>query len=370
VTHAVIYLLYTFNEHIPNFMKNLKNHLIVLLLIAAFSINSNLVKAQSSIVVTSNADSGAGTLRQAIINAVDGDIITFNLSTGNETITILSELVIMKSLTINGSNTAGSGTAVTVKVTTPGVSAWRVFDINAIGGKTTTISNMTIKGGLASNGGGGIMFQNLNTYNLNYVNITESKCNGTYGGGGIYASSVLAINLNHCSVYGNESSGAYGGGGAYFWNCASVKIENSSIYNNTSTNNGGGIYAQNRDLPNSNAFLLINSTIFGNVITGTTVGKANGGGLWIDLFGVGNCNIKNSTISDNKAHRYGGGLFLNGGDLMVQNTILGNNTLVLSSTNGGYGKDYYNYNLGTLTDNGYNIIEYQDGYYIIYFEKK
>ena len=60
-------------------------------------------------VVTNNANSGAGSFRQAITDVTAGGTITFNLSAGNETITIASELVIIKAMTINGANTSGSG---------------------------------------------------------------------------------------------------------------------------------------------------------------------------------------------------------------------------------------------------------------------
>ena len=99
-------------------------------------------------VVTSNADSGAGTLRQAITDVGSGETITFNLSTGNETIIIASELLINKSLTIDGANTAGSGVPVTVQVTTPATSPYRVFNIAVLG--TVTINNLIMYGSLVN----------------------------------------------------------------------------------------------------------------------------------------------------------------------------------------------------------------------------
>jgi len=66
-------------------------------------------------VVTDNGDSGAGTLRQAILEVIDDDTISFNLASGSETIIISSELSITESLTINDANAAGSSTAVTVQ---------------------------------------------------------------------------------------------------------------------------------------------------------------------------------------------------------------------------------------------------------------
>src|SRR5262249_21305783 len=58
-------------------------------------------------VVTSTADSGAGTLRQAIADACATDSITFSLGGAAQTITLTSgELVIGKNLTITGPGAA------------------------------------------------------------------------------------------------------------------------------------------------------------------------------------------------------------------------------------------------------------------------
>src|SRR6266404_5567953 len=60
-----------------------------------------VVKA-ATITVTSTGDSGAGTLRQAILDANSGDTINFSLA-ANSTITLTTaELLINKSLTISG----------------------------------------------------------------------------------------------------------------------------------------------------------------------------------------------------------------------------------------------------------------------------
>ena len=57
-------------------------------------------------VVTSNSDSGVGTLREAIAAVGSGETITFNLGAGDETITLTSQISISDSMTIDGSNTA------------------------------------------------------------------------------------------------------------------------------------------------------------------------------------------------------------------------------------------------------------------------
>ena len=210
------------------------NLVLGMMLIMLLAMSTSLMAA--TYMVTDNGDSGAGTLRQAIIDAGDGDEITFNLSSGNETIVITEDLDITESLTINGSNTAGSGTAVTVQVTTPGTSTWRVFDITA-SGKTINISNMTIKGGnlIGSTSGGGILFGANASLNLNYVNVSGSK---GWNGGGIYAYTSNTLNLSYCSIYGNTASGVNNsGGGLRLYECNSCTIENCTIYNNSQHNN-------------------------------------------------------------------------------------------------------------------------------------
>src|SRR6478735_7989246 len=57
----------------------------------------------ATITVTNTNDSGAGSLRQALADAVDGDTINFNSSLNGETITLTSgQLVVDKSVAING----------------------------------------------------------------------------------------------------------------------------------------------------------------------------------------------------------------------------------------------------------------------------
>ena len=298
-------------------------------------------------VVTSNANSGGGSLRQAIIDAGDGDEITFNLSAGNETITILSELAIAESLTINGSNDVGSGVDVTVQVTTPGTSTYRVFNINA-SGKTITLSNLTIKGGNISGNGGGIYIA-AGTVTIEKSSISNSKASN---GGGIYNLGTLTIidgtiSLNNATQT-EFNSETHGGG---IFNASTLTINNSTISENTAASTGedynftygGGIY-------NEGTLTINNSTITGN--TATSIGiqeevdEAYGGGICND----GTSLINNTTIcnntSDGATLSEGGGISLYG-TLTIQNSIIANNS-------GDF--DYENYS-GTLTDNGYNFVE-------------
>jgi hypothetical protein len=109
-----------------------------------------------SITVTNPGDSGPGTLRQAILNASDGDTINFAPSlTGARFAAIIGltsgELTINKSLDIEGLGPnhlviSGLGTSRIFDVTTPGVKV-------TIAGLTITNSMAPLGGGILNQGG-------------------------------------------------------------------------------------------------------------------------------------------------------------------------------------------------------------------------
>src|SRR6476646_5822152 len=57
---------------------------------------------QTTIIVTNTNDNGPGSLRQALVDAQDGDTIQFDSSLNGQTITLSGELVIDKNITISG----------------------------------------------------------------------------------------------------------------------------------------------------------------------------------------------------------------------------------------------------------------------------
>src|SRR5262249_7049340 len=98
----------------------------------------------SNITVTTTTDGGAGSLRQAILDAASGGTINIS-ATG--TITLTNPLpVIFKTLTING---PGAG-----NLTISGNNLWRLFFVDAVSG-TVNINNLTLANGRAKGGDGG-----------------------------------------------------------------------------------------------------------------------------------------------------------------------------------------------------------------------
>ncbi|MCK4340057.1 MAG: T9SS type A sorting domain-containing protein [Candidatus Cloacimonetes bacterium] len=93
---------------------------------------------------------------------------------------------------------------------------------------------------------------------------------------------------------------------------------------------------------------MTNCTVSGNTANYAALG---GGGLF--TLGapatITNCTFANNTMPNSN----GGGIYLHNNTLYIKNTIIANNTA--SGT-----ADFYK-NSGTLTDNGYNIVETQSG---------
>ena len=242
----------------------------------------------ATITVTNNNDSGAGSLRQAIADAVAGDTITF---AGDYTITLASRLTINKNLTIDG-----TGHSITIS----GGGAVQVMSIN--NGVTVSLNNLTLKDGSALlHGGGGIFNEGTLTVN----NSIFSSNSATNAGGGIYNAGTLTVNNSTFS-----SNSATIGGGIY--NAGTLTVNNSAFSSNSSTPlSGGGIYNDN-----GGTLTVTNSTFSGNAAIDTGGGISNGGTL----------TISNSTFSGNSSANAGGGILNNGGTLTVSNSTFSGNS--------------------------------------------
>ncbi len=89
----------------------------------------------ATLVVTNTSDSGAGSLREALDDANDGDVIDATGISG--TITLASQLTVSDNVTINGPGASS--------LTVSGDNAVRVFYIDA--GKTVVINDLTVANG-------------------------------------------------------------------------------------------------------------------------------------------------------------------------------------------------------------------------------
>ena len=131
-----------------------------------------------ALTVTSSADSGAGTLRQAILDAAAGDTIDF--AAGISPITLTSaELLINKSLTISG---PGANLLTVRRSTAGGTANFRIFHI-ASGAFNVTISGLTISNGNIAANGGGISNESTSPVHIADSTVSGNTAAGAAGGG-------------------------------------------------------------------------------------------------------------------------------------------------------------------------------------------
>jgi hypothetical protein len=321
-------------------------------------------------VVTTNADSGTGSLRDAIANACAGSTITF-ANTVVSPITLTSgELAIDANLTIQG-----PGADV---LTISGGNSSRVFNVGSVNDANVTISGLTIANGKVTDtlgqGGGGIL-SNLITSNLVISNCTisgntDSVSSTRYPlGGGICNNNTGTVTITNSTISGNTVSastadGNAQGGGICNNNNGTVTITNSTISGNTA---GGSGFSSGGGILNYGTVTIINSTVSGNE-------AENGGGIYND---GPVSHIANSTISGNTA-TYGGGVYnINTVTQITNNTISGNtattgggiynggtaetviSNIIAANTASGSGPDFSN--ADSVTSESYNLIGVSDG---------
>jgi predicted outer membrane repeat protein len=303
----------------------------------------------STLTVTSIADRGTGSLRADIAAAQNGDTINFDKSLDGQTITLKSELLINKNLTITG---PGAG-----QLTVSGNNLTRVFEVAQ--GMQATLSGLTISNGFAVNGAGILVdtgavlavsdstlsgnsasktpkfVANFGGGIDNYGTATISNCTLTNntsqaGGGGIYNHATLTVennsvvsgsvdvgiaNTGTATITGSTLSGN-GGSGIYNFVGATVTVSDSLLSGNFAYYDGGGIW-------DAGTATLSNCTLSGNYAPG------DGGGIYMtsNSSGSGTLSLTGSTLSGNySTHHDGGGIFINSGTATISGCTLSGNS--------------------------------------------
>ena len=220
-------------------------------LLAAMSLSVGLLLAPApalaaNYAVTKTADTNDGScsatdcsLREAIAAANADSSSTVTIPAGTYTLTA-GELGVSAYMTITG---AGASSTI--------IDANKASRVLHIGRQPTvpgnvgapvvaTISGVTIRNGTTTGDGGGILMDNNGT--LTVSNSTISG-NSAANGGGIYAAGSLT--LRNSTISGNSATSGTGGGiynSGALTNSASVTAVNSTIANNSSVANGSAIY--------------------------------------------------------------------------------------------------------------------------------
>ncbi|MSM39796.1 MAG: hypothetical protein GJT30_09295 [Geobacter sp.] len=218
----------------------------------------------TTLVVTSAGDSDAGSLRQTIASAAPGDAITFAAGLSGQTITLATQLVIDKDLTISG---PGAGSLIVSGSST------RILQVSA--GSTLILQYLTLTGGIADNGGALLADSGTTT---TITGCVFSANTATASGGAIYSGGAMTVSdtllSGNSAVYG----GAISSSGA-------LALTNVTLAAN-SASSGGGLYNAA-----SGTATLLNATIAGNSAAVRGGGAENAGTL----------TFKNTIIADNSA---------------------------------------------------------------------
>jgi hypothetical protein len=290
----------------------------------------------SHLLVTSALDtgvSGDGSLRGEILAAQPGDTIRFAHSLAGQTLTLNSELLLNKDLTIRG---LGAD-----QLTISGGGTSRVFEI--AGGATDTISGLIITNGMASDQGGGVL--NHGTLTLSHDILEGNNAVGdSVRGGGIYndgtltvAHSVLTGNVangnvasggciystgtatvDHCTLSGNAVTGIIVGGGAITNSGGTLMVDHSTLTDNHAddSGSGGGIFCGS-GVATPGSTTVDHSTLSGNTALGL---QGRGGG--IEVFAT-TLTLDNSTVIGNSAGFAGADL-----DAALNGTVIQKHSVV------------------------------------------
>jgi predicted outer membrane repeat protein len=213
------------------------------------------IGAYEAIMVTNSADSGPGSLRQALFDAPARAPILF---AGDTDIQLDSDLVIYRDVTIDGS---GRNVSISAKYA-------EVFSVQP--GATLVLQGVTVANAKKS----GIW--NFGT--VHAINCIFSGNRSTDFGGAIYNFPGGTLTVSTSTFSGN---GGYYIGGGGIENRGTATVSNSTFSGNN-TKFGGGI-------ENFGALTVSNSTFSGNSAW------AHGGGIWSS----GTVTLKNTIVAGN-----------------------------------------------------------------------
>ena len=207
-----------------------------------------------------------------------------------------------------------------------------------------SLDGVSFDSNTSANGSGGGLFS-FSDATVTGVTFTGNDA-GQFGGAAVFNGTTDVSDSRFRYNSSGNSGGAIRSGDP-------LSIRDSSIYGNSASVNGGGIdtYSQ---------LTIVNSTISGNSADNA------GGGLW--PHGSHNVSIYHSTIAENVSDAdqsgsgAGGGIFVDGGSIVLDHTIVAYNQDYTNAGDDLRGNVAMRYSIieddggATITDNGGNII--------------
>jgi len=260
-----------------------------------FAIQGNT--CSNAITVTSNADSGAGSLRQALADICDGGTIDFAADTA---VTLTSPLVVNRSVTVTGQ-------VHTVSIS--GNDSVRVFWV--LDSPHVTFDHLTIAHG----------------------KVITPEIGSRPIGGGVKIEAGAVVTLANSAVLSNsavyDAGGMYFGSGGGIYNLGTLTVLTSTLSGNTSGSNAGWGDGSGGAIYSSGALTVINSTLSGN-----SAYNGSGGGLEND---TGTLTVQNSTISGNTANCGGVGISSSRGTAAISDSTVTDNEVIGNCEKGAAG---------------------------------
>jgi hypothetical protein len=320
----------------------------------------------ASLTVTTAADSGPGSLRDAIALAnTDPALDTIRFAPAvTGAIALQSALPeLTTAIVLEG---PGASVLTVAGGPAPGTPAFRIVTVAA--GAEVAISGLSLTGGRADSGGG---ILNRGTMTVTASTLSGNSAFGGSGGfaggsgGGIFNSGTLTVTASTLSGNSAEGSRFSGGIGGAISNSGTVTITASTLSGNTAGGTGGGIFnggtmaitastlsgnsavaadGSGGGISNGGTMTVTASTLSGNSASGVGVGAAGGIGSGGGISNTGTMTVTASTLSGNEAISKvsggGGGGISNSGTLtVIASTLSGNSAFVQIGGGSGGGID-------------------------------
>ena len=260
----------------------------------------------SIITVTNNADSGSGSLKNAINTAQSGDTIKFDASLANQTITLNNFIGIRKSLTIDGVDAPG--------LTISGGEQTNILRL-AQENESLTVRNLTLADSYYdATAGGAIWAAENSTVNIENTNFINNVSDGA----ALHGQAGSTITVTNSTFDNNDgatiSDQAYSTGAISLFAHGSLTIKDS-VFTNNQGYGGGALRVTSSDL------IIEDSVFTGN---DSTAGADKG---FVDIPGGGGAIYLDAASVPNDPRFYQGELQreTEGGVFIVRNSRFENN---------------------------------------------
>ncbi|CAB4609633.1 unannotated protein [freshwater metagenome] len=321
----------------------------------------------ATFTVLNTDDAGAGSLRQALLDAntnSGADVVVFaagvtgtiTLTTGQLEVTdsvivtgpgsanlsvtaptgqifYLYKQGVSKDISISGLTLTGGATPVHSwstnlvldDIVASGSTAGPNIDLSSYDSgldQSLIVRNSVITGASISSNGAGILVGlgfGSHTVEIDNTEITNNAGSST---GGLRVEEASSVVITDSVISGNTSTSGNGGGAFFATSVGDVQIISTTVDGNTSGNWGGGLYFLNDSVE------VLDSTISNNTAI------SGGGGInFNDVFQV--ASISNTTITGNSAN-YGGGIMVQGvASLTINQSTITENTSTSNFYDGG-----------------------------------